>query len=179
MNTVKNGNGGSLPGADPHVREVVRSAEQELLQLLRQRAEIMKRIGTIKQTLGGLANIFGDWLLDDDLLVLLDRKTASRRSGFTRACRLILMNSPTPLDTRQICAGLQREFPDLLDRHKNLYASVTTVLGRLVHYAEARTFLHADGHRVWQWITDAPDAVNLINAVLDEDEPAVPSALES
>ena len=179
MNSGTNGNGGPQPGADFHVREVVRSAEQELLQLLRQRAEIMKRIGTIKQTLGGLANIFGDWLLDDDLLVLLDRKTGSRRSGFTRACRLMLMNSPTPLDARQICTGLQREFPDLLDRHKNLYASVTTVLGRLVDYAEARTFLHANGHRVWQWITDAHNVVNLVSAVPDEDEPVVPQTLES
>ena len=105
MNSGTNGNGGPQPGADFHVREVVRSAEHELQQLLRQRAEIMKRIGTLKQTLGGLANIFGDWLLDDDLLVLLDRKTTQRRSGFTRACRMVLMNSPTALDAAQIGDG--------------------------------------------------------------------------
>src|SRR5579862_5086418 len=38
------------PQAD-HVREVVHSAEVELRDLLHQRAEVMRRIGTIKQTL--------------------------------------------------------------------------------------------------------------------------------
>ena len=41
---------------DPHVHAVVRSAEQEIRELIRQRADVMKRIGTIKQTLAGLAD---------------------------------------------------------------------------------------------------------------------------
>ena len=166
MSSSTNGNGGLQPGADAHVREVVRSAEMELHELLRQRAEIMKRIGTIKQTLSGLANLFGDWLLDDKLLVLLDRKT-TRHSGFTRACRLELMNSATPLCARQICEQLQRKHPELRQRHKNLYASVTTVLSRLVEYAEVRTFLQADGQRVWQWIADPSNPQPGKDAVLD------------
>ena len=39
-----------------HVQEVIRQAHEELRQLLHQRAEIMKRIGTVKQTISGLAN---------------------------------------------------------------------------------------------------------------------------
>jgi len=35
----------------------------KLRQLLQQRAEIMRRIGTVKQTISGLANLFGDALL--------------------------------------------------------------------------------------------------------------------
>ena len=175
MNSGTNGNGGPQPGADFHLREVVRSAEHELQQLLRQRAEIMKQIGTVKRTLGGLANIFGAGLLDDDLLVLLDRKTTQRRSGFTRACRMVLMNSPTALDAAQIGEELQREFPELRDRHKNLYASVTTVLGRLTEYAEARTFRRADGRRVWQWITDGNDESTVANVHADtnDNEPGI------
>ena len=38
-----------------HAKEVVRSAREQLGELLRQKAEFMKRIGTIKQTLAGLA----------------------------------------------------------------------------------------------------------------------------
>ncbi len=42
-----------------HVQEVVRQAHEELRHLLRQRAEVMRRIGTVKQTIAGLANLFG------------------------------------------------------------------------------------------------------------------------
>jgi len=57
---------GSLRGGDPHVQEVVRTAHEELRQLMRQRADIMKRIGTLKQTISGLANLFGDEILGED-----------------------------------------------------------------------------------------------------------------
>ena len=83
MNAGMNGSNGQSRAADPHVQEVIRSAERELHELLQRRAELMKRIGTIKQTLAGLANIFGDAVLSDQLLTLLDRKPASRQPGFT------------------------------------------------------------------------------------------------
>jgi len=57
----------NLPGGtDPHVQEVVRAAHEELRQLMRQRAEVMKRIGTVKQTIVGLANLFGDDVLSEE-----------------------------------------------------------------------------------------------------------------
>ncbi len=43
-----------------HVQEVIRQAHEELRMLLQQRADVMKRIGTVKQTISGLANLFGD-----------------------------------------------------------------------------------------------------------------------
>lgn len=138
---------------DVHVQQIVRSAERELQELLQQRAEIMKRIGTVKQTLTGLANMFGDSLLSDELLTLLDRKVY-RQSGFTRACRTVLMESPQPLSVRQVCGELTRRFPGLLERHKEPNASVTTVLSRLVAYDEVRSFLNDDGRRVWQWVSE-------------------------
>jgi chorismate mutase len=52
ISRTANGNG--------HVQEVVRQAHEELRQLLQQRAEVMRRIGTVKQTISGLANLFGD-----------------------------------------------------------------------------------------------------------------------
>jgi len=56
-------NGSALRNGDSHVQEVVKAAHEELRQLMRQRAEIMKRIGTLKQTIAGLANLFGDDIL--------------------------------------------------------------------------------------------------------------------
>ena len=154
MNNGTNGSDGKTQAAGLHVQEVIRSAEQELYELLQRRAEVMKRIGTIKQTLAGLANIFGDSLLSDELLTLLDRKSASRQPGFTRACRVVLLESSAPLGARQACEELRRRFPELLERHKDPMASVTTVLNRLVDYAEARCFLNESGRRVWQWIAE-------------------------
>src|ERR1700681_684840 len=112
MNTAMNGSNGQSQAADLHVQEVIRSAERELHELLGQRAELMTRIGTIKQTLPGWANIFGDGVLSDQLLTFLDRKTASRQPGFTRACRVILMESSKPLGARFVCQALQQKFPE-------------------------------------------------------------------
>jgi hypothetical protein len=162
MNTSTNGSNGQSQAADLHVQEVIRSAERELQELLQQKAELMKRIGTIKQTLAGLANIFGDSVLSDQLLTYLDRKSASRQPGFTRACRVVLMESSRPLGARLVCQALQQKFPEVLERHKDPIASVTTVLNRLADYTEARCSLDPNGRRVWEWIAERENPVALL-----------------
>jgi hypothetical protein len=137
-----------------HVNEVLRSAQQELRELLRQKAELMKRIGTIKQTLAGLASLFGDGVLDGELLGFLDCGMPSRQPGFTRACRTVLMERRTPLSLQEVRNELQRRFPALLSRHKAPKASIATVLNRLVRYAEARSYRDQNGRRIWQWASD-------------------------
>lgn len=138
----------------PHVQQVLKTAEHELSGLLEQRADVMKRIGTIKQMLAGLADLFGDEVLDDELRIVLDRGMSDRRKGFTRACRQILMEAKTPLRPRQGCEALWQKFPELAGRHKDLGASVTTVFHRLVAYGEARCFLDDLGVRVWEWVAE-------------------------
>jgi len=133
---------------------VVKAAHEELLQLMRQRAEIMKRIGTVKQTIAGLANLFGEQVLGDDLLELIDRKPNGRQPGFTKACRRVLMEVRRPLGAREVCVELERYAPAILARHKDPLASVTTVLNRLVDYGEARSLSNDRGRRVWEWISD-------------------------
>ncbi len=118
--------------ANGHVQEVVRQAHEELRQLLQQRAEVMRRIGTIKQTIAGLANLFGDGVLSDELLELVDRKSNGRQPGFTKACRMTLMDAKRPLSAREVCDRIQEQVPPMLARHKDPMASVTTVLNRLV-----------------------------------------------
>jgi len=136
-------------------QQVVKAAHEELLQLMRQRAEIMKRIGTVKQTIAGLANLFGDQVLGDDLLELIDRKPNGRQPGFTKACRRVLMEVRRPLGAREVCVELERYAPAILARHKDPLASVTTVLNRLVNYGEARSLSNDRGRRVWEWVSDA------------------------
>ena len=99
---------------DPHVLEVVRQAHEELRQLMRQRADVMKRIGTVKQTIVGLANLFGDEVLNEELLELVDRKSNGRQPGFTKACRMVLMEADRPLGAREVCELIQQKDSALL-----------------------------------------------------------------
>ena len=136
-----------------HVQEVIRQAHGELRQLLEQRSEIMKRIGTVKQTISGLANLFGDSVLTEELMELVDRKSSGRQPGFTKACRMILMQAGRAMNARDICDYFQQKMPALLARHKDPMASVTTVLNRLVEYGEAEAVL-SNGRRAWCWVAD-------------------------
>lgn len=136
------------------VQQVIRAAHDELRLLMRQRGEIMKRIGTVKQTIAGLANLFGDDVLGEDLLELIDRKPNGRQPGFTKACRLVLMEARGPLGAREVCQELERRASDILIRHKDPIASVTTVLNRLVEYGEARSLTNDRGRRVWEWVSE-------------------------
>ena len=140
------------------VQAVLRQAQDELRGLLRQRAELMKRIGTVKQTISGLANLFGDGILGDELLHLVDRQPSGRQPGFTQSCRVLLMEAGTPLTVRDMCARMGERMPEILQRHKDPLASMTTVLNRLVEYGEARSEMDARGRRAWQWISDDPKA---------------------
>ncbi len=143
-----------LNTGDGHVEEVVRQAHEELRQLLHQRAEVMRRIGTVKQTIAGLANLFGDDVLSDELLELVDRKSSGRQPGFTKACRMILMDADRALSARDVCDRIQQKAPPMLARHKDPMASVTTVLNRLVSYGEAQAVVLDSGRRAWQWVAD-------------------------
>src|SRR5450432_999039 len=136
-----------------HVQEVIRQAHDELRHLLQQRAEVMKRIGTVKQTISGLANLFGDGVLNEELMELVDRRTSGRQPGFTKACRMILMQSGCAMNARDICEYFQQKMPALLARHKDPMASVTTVLNRLVEYGEAEAVV-SNGRRAWRWVAD-------------------------
>ena len=160
-----NGSGQAIGKNDMgHVQEVIRQAQSELRQLLQQRAEIMKRIGTVKQTISGLANLFGEGVLSDELLELVDRKGNGRQPGFTKACRMILMESGKAMTSRDICDYFQRQMPALLARHKDPMASVTTVLNRLVEYGEAEAVM-VGGRRAWCWAADATAPPDFARAV--------------
>jgi hypothetical protein len=139
---------------DAHVNEVIRQAHEELSVLLRQRAEIMKRIGTVKQTIAGLANLFGDGILSEDLAELVDRRRNGRKPGFTKACRMVLMDAGRALAAREVCEGIEKKMPAILARHKDPLASVTTVLNRLVEYGEAQAVVNAQGRRAWVWVAE-------------------------
>ena len=103
---------------------------------MRQRAEIMKRIGTLKQTISGLANLFGDDILGELAGV-------GRPQDWRAPARLYesmshgFDGSGTPLGGARSLRADSATFARDLLRHKDPLASVTTVLNRLVEYGEA------------------------------------------
>jgi len=134
-----------------HAEEVVRRARQELQALKHQRAEIMKRIGTVKQTILGLAAIFDGLVSEDELLDLNGKKAPGHQTGLTKGCRLVLMQSTDPMRPRDVCERLFHHGVSL-EKHKDPLASVTTILNRLVHYGEARLVERSDGRRAFAWV---------------------------
>lgn len=161
---VGKSNGLHAVNAQANVHQVVKAAHEELRQLLEQRAEIMKRIGTVKQTIAGLANLFGEEVLGEELLELIDRKPNGRQPGFTKACRRVLMEVKRPIGARDVCMELERQAPTILSRHKDPLASVTTVLNRLVDYGEARSLTNDRGRRVWEWISETEQGSTAIGS---------------
>lgn len=130
---------------DQNLQMVVEQCQDQLRQLTLQRQEIAQRIAVIKRTIHGLALLCGE-----ELQPRPDKGTVGERSrGITNACRAVLNRADTPLSTRGAHTILQREFPDIFPQSKNCYASLVTILNRLVKYGEIDTFLH-DGNRLWQ-----------------------------
>jgi len=162
MNLEVSRSNDQMQAAGPHAQEVIRSAERELNQLLKLRAELMKQIGTIRQTLAGLANLFGDSVLSDDILSILARKSRGRQPGFTSACRRVVIEAKNPVGARTVCQMLEQRFPEVLVRHKDPIASVTTVLNRLADYGEVRCLLNENGRRVYEWIAERENRADLL-----------------
>jgi hypothetical protein len=143
-----------VPVPDQHVQKVIDGAEVELRHLIEERVEVTKRICTVKQIIIGLANLYGDVVLDDALSGLLGRDGGARQPGITRACRQVLLDAGRPMSAREVCDQIQQSVPVLLARHKDPMATIYTILGRLVEYGEVRVLPGARGQRTWIWAGD-------------------------
>jgi hypothetical protein len=109
----------------------------------------------VKQTIAGLANLFGPDVLNAELQELVTgRKPGGARAGFTRTCRLVLMENTRPMSARDVCDQIRERDPVMLSRHRDPAASVTTVLNRLTEYGAARAVTLPNGRRAWQWVRE-------------------------
>jgi hypothetical protein len=143
---------GAADRGHEHARVVIEQAEMELRELFKERAKVTRRIGSLKRTIVGLVEIFGDdVILDTELSRLIDRKSRTRRSGITLACRKILTETHRPMSNRDLCDEIQRTAPALLAHHKDPLATVNTILNRLASYGEAIASSGVRGQRVWLW----------------------------
>jgi hypothetical protein len=136
-------------------QHVVERLHRELKVLLTERATILKRIGVIKYTIAGLADVFGPEAVDEELRGLLTQWPTSRtprsRPGFTEICRDLLKKSNQPLTARQLLVKMQEEYSETAARQRHPSAAVSVILRRLVNYGEATEALNENGVRTWLW----------------------------
>lgn len=137
------------------VQSTMRHLHDELAQLLEQRTAVMRRIAGAKRTIVGLAALFGETALDDDLRKLVGMGTAQRLPGLTDMCRTILMEADRDLSLHDVLEEISTRNPALLAGHKNPMASLTTILNRLVSSGEAQRLLFNNNKRAWQWVVAA------------------------
>jgi hypothetical protein len=133
-----------------HVEKVIQKAHEELSELLRQRAALTSRIGTVNQTIVGLIKLFGEEILSDDLK-LMGHRAYRKGAGVTDSCRRVLMEAGGAVSAREVRDAIQKTNPQALAKHKDPLATVTTVMGRLAEYGEAQAAVSAEGRRVWRW----------------------------
>lgn len=154
MQSVEARDGAALNASADCVQSTMRHLHEELAQLLEQRIAVMRRIAGAKRTIVGLAALFGDTAVDDDLRKLVGMRTAQRLPGLTDMCRTVLMEADRGMTVHDIQAGICGQNPALLAGHKNPVASLTTILNRLVSSGEAQRLLLSNNKRVWQWVAD-------------------------
>jgi len=142
------------PPAGAHVNKILEEMYGEFQALMVQRAAILRRIGTIKQTIIGLAKLFGNEVVGERVLQVVEQRASTRSRGFTKTCRVVLMESTRPMVCQEVCEEIQRRNPTLLAHHKDPLASVNTVLNRLATYGEARIVMNERGKRAWEWATE-------------------------
>jgi hypothetical protein len=133
------------------VKYVLTMAHEQLSELLQQRAAIVKRIATLRRTVSGLVEIFGDEVLDARLRLLINTPAQTRKGGLTDACRSVLMSSCDPLASGEIVTRIRSTDNGLLRNQKNAVASVTTILRRLQSYGETAASTNPSGRRTWMW----------------------------
>lgn len=159
------------PLAGAHVNKILEEMYGEFQSLMSQRAAILRRIGTIKQTIIGLAKLFGDEAVGENLLQVVEQRSSTRSRGFTRTCRVVLMESTRPMTCQEVYEDLRRRNPTLVAHHKDPLASVNTVLNRLAAYGEARIVMNERGKRAWEWSTERA-AVGLASSKAQRDSSA-------
>jgi hypothetical protein len=137
-----------------HVDHVMAQIEDELRLLALEHTAIRTRLGIIKYTLIGLANLFGSNIINEEFRAMIFRRpilpTTPDQPGFTDACRYILMSNTQSLTVRQLRGQMQERYPSVLARQRVPTASLSVVLRRLQRYGEVEV-VNRGGEQSWQW----------------------------
>ena len=129
----------AFSGAFEDVEHVVKRIQLELQTLRTEHAAIAKRIGLIKNTVAGLAEVFGPSVVGQEFqgLLKVEPVKRSRSRGLTDACRELLRETSAPQTLRQIFARMHERYPTLVTHHRYPATIIQMMLRRLVMYGEA------------------------------------------
>jgi hypothetical protein len=139
---------------DGDLQRVVNAAHEELRRLLGDRSQLTTRIATAKKTLTGLATMFGDEVLNEEIRLLLGRPHTHRKRGLTAACRSVLIQAGGQLTANEVHDRLSQEYPALLEHHRHPISAIRMILARLERYGEAQTS-NERGRRTWASTEDS------------------------
>lgn len=132
---------------------VIGALQNRLRVLILERAAIVKRIGIVKKTVVGLADLFGSDVINGEMLNLPGLQSARRsriHPELTDLCRQLLREASEPLTVRQILRQLQDKSPGGLDRQRHPENSLRVTLSRLVAYGEAEELRTKEGLCAWK-----------------------------
>jgi hypothetical protein len=158
------------PGTEPpsvqslkheELESVIGQLQSQLRVLKHERAAILKRIGVIKKTVVGLADLFGPNVINGELQDFLSLQSAHRsriHPALTDLCRQLLREASEPLTVRQILGQLQEKSPAALAGHKHRHNSLRMILKRLVAYGDAEPVLNEEGTRAWRSTSSSSSA---------------------
>jgi hypothetical protein len=144
-------------GAFEHVEQVVGRIQRELQTLRTEHAAIAKRIGLIKNTIAGLAEVFGPGVVGPELQGPKVQPAKRRRSrGLTDACRQLLRETSEPQTLKQMSTRIQESYPTLVTHHRYPTTVIQMMLRRLVMYGEAEEIDAGAGTRSWKSASSHP-----------------------
>lgn len=140
------------------VERVVGQIQQQLQTLRAEHVAIAKKIWLIKNTIAGLAEVFGPGVVGADLQDILTPAPARRRRsrGLTDACREVLQEASEAQTLKQISGRVQERYPTLLSHHRYPMAILQIMLRRLVMYGEAKEVGGTGCLRSWKLSSQQP-----------------------
>src|SRR5215471_7442938 len=145
----------SLTEESKSIEVVFHLAHDELLCLLDQEEKLTARIATVKQSIVALAELFGDHLLNKDLidrrvLRVIRPQRKERGIGLTSAMRRVFSECNGQLTTHEVYRLLLSHFPECVQHHKTPTSSIGTVLKRLTMSGELMESRDRHNVRVWE-----------------------------
>ena len=163
------------PSKHEELEPVIGQLQSRLQVLKLERAAIVKRIGIIKKTIVGLADLCGSEVIKGELQALLPPHSGPRartRPGLTALCRQLLRETSEPLTLGEIMRRLQIKSPVQLAGHRHPENSLRVILGRLVAYGEAQTLRTKDGACSWNATTADAKPEEESSPTSDHDHPS-------
>jgi len=122
----------------------------------------MKRIGTVKQTISGLANLFWRRAFERRTDGIGRPQNSGRQPGFTKACRMILMEGRRAMNAHDICDYFQQKMPCVAGTPQG---SDGVRHNRPQSFGGVRRAqaVVSNGRRAWLWIAEEPAEVPRIH----------------